>query len=188
MDKITNKKYLIYLVIFLAVSSTIYYKISYVDKRKFMELENTKLENLGRAEKIDKKLKYLKWINPAFSGSISDEIEILKKTINILSNDKKNKFLITHYQFLASLLPNTYSFSRAYDNVSYPTKNEKYHDNYKQFFHKQLKKKGIQSIYVIEPLKKNVFENLINNNCLQQEKINEILTKFSIIKCDNLKN
>ena len=188
IDKITNKKYLVYLVIFLAVSSTIYYKISYVDKRKFMELENTKLENLENAEKIDKKLKYLKWINPDYPGSISNEIEILKKTINILSNDKKNKFLITHYQFLASLLPNTYSFSRAYDNVSYPTENEKYHDDYKQFFHKHLKKKGIQSIYVIEPLKKNVFDNLINNNCLQQEKINEILTKFSIIKCDNLKN
>ena len=92
MDKITNKKYLIYLVIFLAVSSTIYYKISYVDKRKFMELENIKLENLGKAEKIDKKLKYLKWINPNFSGSISNEIEILKKTINILSNDKKISF------------------------------------------------------------------------------------------------
>ena len=30
-----------------------------------MELENTKLENL-EAEKIDKKLKYLKWINPFF--------------------------------------------------------------------------------------------------------------------------
>ena len=188
MDKITNKKYLIYLVIFLAVSSTIYYKISYVDKRKFMELENTKLENFGSAEKINEKLKYLKWINPDYPGSISNEIEILNKTINILSDDKKNKFLITHYQFLASILPNTYSFSRAYDDVSYPTKNEKYHNNYKHFFYKHLKKKGIQSIYLIEPLKKNVFENLINNDCLQQEKINEILTKFSIIKCNNLRN
>ncbi len=185
MEKIIKKKYLIYLVILLAISSTTYYKISYVDNRKFMEMENTKLENLGEAEKIHKKLKYLKWINPNFSGSISSEIEILKKTINILSNDKKNKFLITHYQFIASLLPNTYTFSRTYDDVAYPTKNDKYHDDYKQFFLNHIKNKGIQAIYVIKPLEKNVFDNLIDNDCLQREKINEILTKFSIIKCDN---
>ena len=34
----------------------------------------------------------------------------------------------------------------------------------------------------------SVFDNMINNNCLEKEKLNEILTKFSIIKCDNLTN
>ncbi len=188
IGQIVKRKYLTYLIIFLAVSSTVYYKTSYVDKRKFMELENTKLENLEKGEKIDNKLKYLKWINPTFPGTNSDEIEILKKTINTLSIDKNNKFLITHYQFIASLLPNTYSFSRTYDDVAYPTKSDKHHENYKQFFLNHLVNKKIKSIYIIKPLEKNVFIDLINMNCLQQEQINKILTKFSIVQCDSLKN
>ncbi len=188
IGQIVKRKYFTYLIIFLAVSSTVYYKTSYVDKRKFMELENTKLENLEKGEKIDNKLKYLKWINPTFPGTNSDEIEILKKTINTLSIDKNNKFLITHYQFIASLLPNTYSFSRTYDDVGYPTKSDKHHENYKRFFLNHLVNKKIKSIYIIKPLEKNVFIDLINMNCLQQEQINKILTKFSIVQCDSLKN
>ena len=189
IDQIIKKKYLIYFIIFLALSSTTYYKISYVDNRKFMELENVKLENLEKGENIDIKLKHLNWINPRFTGLPSEEISLLKKTINILSDDYKNKFLITHYQFIGSLLANnTYSFNRTYDNVAYPDKNNKYHKQYKEFFLHHLLNKKIEAIYVIKPLEKNVFEKLINKNCFQEEKINKILTKYLIIQCEQLKN
>ena len=48
-----------------------------------MELENVKLENLEKGENIDIKLKHLNWINPRFSGLPSEEIRLLKKTINL---------------------------------------------------------------------------------------------------------
>ena len=131
----------------------------------------------------------MNWINPRFSGLPSEEIRLLKKTINTLSDDYKNKFLITHYQFIGSLLANnTYSFNRTYDNVAYPDKNNKYHKQYKEFFLHHLLNKKIEAIYVIKPLEKNVFEKLINKNCFQEEKINKILTKYLIIQCEQLKN
>ena len=189
LQRVIKKQYFIYFIIVLALGSTLYYKISYVDKRKFMDLENVKFENLEKGEKIDKRLKHLSWINPRFSGSPNDEIKILKKTIKILSQDSRNKLLITHYQFIASLLPqNTHSFNRTYDDVAYPGKKNKYYGFYKKFFIDHLINKNIEIIYVIKPLEKNVFEKLIKQNCFEEKKVNSILTSYLIVDCDDLKN
>ena len=64
-----------------------------------------------------------------FSREFGSNILVPKMdgSINQLG-DYKNKFLITHYQFIGSLFANnTYSFNRTYDNVAYPDKNNKYH-------------------------------------------------------------
>ena len=80
----------------------------------------------------------MKWINPDFAGEDepAQEIALINETINILSNDKRNKMLITHYQFIASILPSyVYSPSKTYtmDGISYPLKGNKYHNDYKNF-------------------------------------------------------
>ena len=97
----------------------------YANNRKFMELADVNLENSVNAEIIDSKLKNLKWINPNYVGTPNDEINDLKKTISFLKKDNRNKMLITHYQFIASLLPNHVSSpNRTYtdDSISYPKK------------------------------------------------------------------
>ena len=188
IEREIKKNYFVYTIIFFALATTLYYHVSYVDKRKFMDLENAKFENIKKAIKIDKKLQNLNWINPQFSGSPDDEIKILNKTIKILSEDKRNKFLITHYQFIASMLPkNTYSFNRTYDDVAYPGKRNDHFEFYKNFFIDHLINKNIEIIYIIKPLDKNVFDKLINNDCYEQKTINKILTSYLIISCDELK-
>tara|TARA_B100000029_G_scaffold495166_1_gene559849 strand:+ start:2105 stop:3667 length:1563 start_codon:yes stop_codon:yes gene_type:complete len=185
-----KKNYFIYFLIILGLSSTLYYKISYGDSRKFMELANVNFENHVNAEIIDFKLKNLKWINPNYSGSPNDEVDILKKSINILKSDSKNKILITHYQFIASLIPdNTFSPNRTYthDSISYPKENDEYFEDYKKFFINQIINKDIKIIYLIYPLEKNVFIPLLNENCVEEKKINSMLSSHTIIDCEQLR-
>ena len=184
-----KKNYFIYFLIILGVGSSLYYKISYGDSRKFMELSNVNFENSINAEIIDPKLKNLKWINPNYLGNPKNEADVLKKTINILKKDSRNKMLITHYQFIASLLPNPVSSpNRTYtdDSISYPKLNDKYFEDYKNFFINQIIYKKIEIIYVIKPLEKNVFTSILNQNCIEAEKINSILNSYIITDCEQL--
>ena len=98
--------------------------------------------------------------------------------------------LITHYQFISSLLPDyTISPNRTYthDSISYPKKGDEYFEIYKNFFLNQIVKNNIEIIYIIKPLEKNVFDSLINDECLKSKKINKILTTYLIIDCEKLK-
>ena len=185
-----KKNYFIYFLIILGVGSALYYKISYGDTRKFMELADANFENSINAKIIDPKLKNLKWINPNYPGSSKDEADVLKKTINILKKDNRNKILITHYQFIASLLPDPVSSpNRTYtdDSISYPKLNDQYFENYKKFFINQIIDKEIKIIYVIKPLEENVFTFLLNQNCFEAQKINTILNSYIITDCTQLK-
>ena len=78
----------------------------------------------------DKRFNNLLWITPNYSQSPKNEIELIKKTIQIVKNDSKKKMLITHYQFLQSITKKKLNYpNRTYttDGVSMPhRKNENY--------------------------------------------------------------
>ena len=185
-----KKNYIIYLLVIFGVVSTMYYKISYGDNRRFMELANVDLNKSISADTIDASLKNLKWINHSYSNKPNIEIENLKKSIKFLKNDTSKKMIITHYQFIASLMPdNVSSPSRFYtsDGVSYPKKGEKYLKNYKNFFIKQIIDKRIEIIYTIKPLEKSVFSFFMKEDCFKTSKINDILDSHLILNCDELR-
>ena len=174
----------------MGIGSTFYYKTAYVDNRRFQELANTDINKNVGAHLIDYKLRNLKWITPNYSNNPEEEISFLNDTIKTLKNDKRKKMLITHYQFISSLLPDyTISPNRTYthDSISYPKKGDEYFEIYKNFFLNQIVKNNIEIIYIIKPLEKNVFDSLINDECLKSKKINKILTTYLIIDCEKLK-
>ena len=139
---------------------------------------------------IDVKLKNLKWISTNYPNNPKLEIELLKNSIEILKKDKRKKALITHYQFIASLMPNYItSPNRTYTHagISFPKKDNKYFEIYKKFFINQIVKNDIEIIYTIKPLEKNIFTLLINEDCINTKKINDILEGHLILKCNDLK-
>ena len=130
------KKIYAYILIFLGLVSTIYYKVSYVDNRKFMELENINLEKSIDVSIIDKKFSGLNWVTIFYPDDPRKEIFEIKKSIKVINNDKRNKLVATQYQFIASLMDEmVYSISRTYTpGISHPTKDSKFFVNYKNFF------------------------------------------------------
>ena len=173
----------------MGIGSTIYYKISYADNRKFQELENTNLKNYVDAEIIDKKLKNLKWITPNYPENPELEINLIKKTIEVLKNDKKNKMLITHYQFIASLLSEYVSSpNRTYseNGVDYPNKGDLHFEIYKKFFIDQIINHNIEIIYIIKPIDKHAFTSILDEDCVISKQVNEILYSYKITSCNQL--
>ena len=186
----SKKNYIVYLLIFLGIGSTLYYKIAYGDIRRFQALQNVNLNKSISSDIIDVKLKNLKWINSTYPNNPKLEIELLKNSIEILKKDKRKKALITHYQFIASLMPNYITSPNrtyTYAGISYPKKDNKYFEIYKKFFINQIVKNDIEIIYTIKPLEKNIFTSLINEDCINTKKINGILEGHLIHKCNDLK-
>jgi len=188
-----QKKIFNYFLIFLSVGCTIYYTINYVDNRRFMEMKDVDFKKSLNSESIDKKLKNLKWINPDFAGEDepAQEIALINETINILSSDKRNKMLITHYQFMASILPSyVYSPSKTYtmDGISYPLKGNKYHNDYKKLFIDQIKNKKIAVIYLMKPIEESSITFVLEESCIKLKKINNILESYEINECKQLNN
>ena len=188
-----QKKIFNYFLIFLSVGCTIYYTINYVDNRRFMEMKDVDFKKSLNSGNINKKLKNLKWINPDFAGEDepAQEIALINETIKILSSDKRNKMLITHYQFMASILPSyVYSPSKTYtmDGISYPLKGNKYHNDYKKLFIDQIKNKKIAVIYLMKPIEESSITFVLDKSCIKLKKINNILESYEINECKQLNN
>ena len=187
--KFKNNLTVVILLVSLGAGSTIYYKISYLDNRKFMEMENINLNKSIKAKIINEKFKNLKWINPVFKGDPSDELKLLKESIKIIKNDKREKILATHYQFFYSALGgNVYSPNRTYsgNGVSYPLKNNKHFNKYKKFFRDQIIKNQIEIIYTIKPIGKYIYLDILEKECVEINRENEILYSHKILDCANL--
>ena len=186
----TNKIYVIYLLIFLGFGSTLYYKFSYGDNRKFMELANVDLKKSVNAISIDNKLKNLKWITPYYSKNPEEEIDYIKNSIQFIKNDSRKKMIITKYQFISSLMPDhTYSPSRTYTpGLSYPAKGDKHFETYKNFFINQIIENNIKIIYTIWPYDSYIYSSILDKNCVEERKINQILKSHLILDCDVLRN
>jgi len=173
-----NFKYSRYIIISLVVSLfliTLKYHYRYNEKRKFHELENVRLENYLPAKKIDTKLKNLKWINSSFKNNVEKEIDLIKKGILILNNQREEIMVISHYLFLDSLTSNNLNYpNRAFtfDGTNTPLKNNKYYEYYKNFLLKNIELKNIKKIYFFnhENLPKEIITDYIDKSCYEIEK------------------
>jgi len=183
--------YILYIIIFLGTSSTIYYGYKYVNKRNFADLNNAKISRAIDAKYFDKKLSGLKWITPQYPENPKIEMSKLKEAISIIKNDNSNKAIVTDYQFISVILsiydnsPNKvwYSFH------VYPSKSDRYFDFYQKFFIKQIEKKKIQTFYTVKPLygDNDVLKDILSENCVSKIMLTDILIKQEIKKCEQIK-
>ena len=185
-----SKKF-IWLVILIVVFATIKFHVRYNIDRKFHDLETVDKSIAIDASKIHKNLKGLKWVSK-FNQNPNNEIDTIKKAIKIIGNDKRKKVLITHYQFISTILNEDLNIlNRWYlwDNNTHPTENHKYFEFYKNMINENLDKNKIQVIYLLGQDNKILFSNVKNyfkdvcfKSLIYEEKR---FSKHEIIKCKN---
>ena len=188
---IKYKNFIQTISILIIIFVTIKYHLEYNEKRKFMDLQNVNFSKAIYAETLDKRFNNLLWITPNYSESPENEINLLKKTIEVIKNDSKRKMLITHYQFFGlltdgnSIIPNRWYFP----NNTFPSSDHnKYYNQYIKKFNKILKQEKVDTIYIIETytgeLKFLNFKELIEDSCFKEEKSNQILRVIKIESCN----
>ena len=185
IKKYKYKNFFTYTIIVALLFITTKYHLRFNVERKFIELQNVNLNLSKKANQIDQSLKGLNWISSKYPSNPQKEINFLKQVKNILNEDKKNKFLITDYQFLASVTEEIkVSPNKWYDVLSMPSKDNKYFIDYKKFFLENYKKNNIDNIYVVDKNEKKYIYNLIDKkSCIKTNKINEILIIISLKNC-----
>ena len=95
--------------------------------------------------------------------------------MSILKKDKKEKIVITDYNFISSLLSEKlHSPSRTFDGISYPSLNNKFYEKYNNFFKNNIVRNKIKNIYIFYPgyevtndYLKHVVFNYLPNNCYE---------------------
>ena len=186
------KKYLINrnlisnFLIILSLCSTIYYYLSYVKNRTFMDLRDVNINNSVDGEKIHPKLSKIKWITMFYPDNPEEEILNIQLALKTLGEDKNKKMLITDYQFISVFLKEyDYSPTRFWYNFhGYPSESNKYFDYWKDFVLKKIRKNDIKNIYVLKPLhgETKPLENVLNN-CYQKQLYSETFYKLILKNC-----
>ena len=188
--KYYNKKYLIYFVLAIFVFSTGKYHMRFNHNKKFIELENVNFNIVEDVSQLDERLGGIKWITPDYNDRPLDEINLLINTKNILLEQKERKILVTDYQFLSSLLVNEFaSPNKWYDDLSVPNKENKYYNDYKDFFLGKIINNKIKYIYFIGINKHTMdffLEFKSKNDCVISKKLNDLLIEFDINKCNQI--
>ena len=189
---IKDKNYIAYLLIFLSISSTLYYGYQYIDKRNFMDLNKANFKNAVDAKILDKKLNGLKWITPLYPNNPENEVKKLQEVINIIKKDSRNKAIVTDYQFISVIL-SSYDYSPNkywYTHHVYPSKNEKHFNTYKKFFINKFKENKIQVVYTIKPLWGDdyVLEGILEKSCVKKKSPTDILDIYILFECNDLTN
>ena len=97
------------------------------------------------------------------------EVKVLQNAIRVIENDKREKTLITHYQFISTILnENLNILNRWYlwDNNTHPTENHKYFDNYKSLVNKNIKSNNVEVIYLLGQKDEIIFDKVKNLDVL----------------------
>jgi hypothetical protein len=179
-------KYINHFLIVLTLFSTFYYFINYVNNRTFMDLKNVDFNNAVDGNKIDKKLKGIKWITIFYPDKPDEEIKNVNYAIEILKKDKVNKMIITDYQFISVFLGEyDQSVTRFwYDFHGYPSKENKYFPYWKNFVIEKISKNNIKSIYVLKPLhgEENPLKNIFDN-CFSKKNYSKVFYKIDLKNC-----
>ena len=101
--KFNKSSKVIWVVIFIVLFATIKFHLRYNIDRKFHDLEYVDKSIAIDASVIHQNLKGLQWIS-RFNSNPQNEINTIKKALQVISNDKRKKILITHYQFVSTVL------------------------------------------------------------------------------------
>ncbi len=182
-----DSKYFLIIILIVLFGTTKFHLRFNVDK-KFHDLENIDKKQAINASQINKKFNNLKWIS-SFDDP-KNEIKVIKTAINVMTRDKRNKTLLTHYHFMSLVSDQKFNIlNRWYlwSNDTHPTENHKYYKIYKSFIKKNLKNNKIEVIYLLGQKNEINFENVKNyfeGICFENKVI--IPQRFSshkIIKC-----
>jgi hypothetical protein len=184
-----NQK-IFYLIIFVVFFSTLKFHFRYNIDRKFHDLENIDKNKAVNANQIHKNLNNLKWISKF--DKPNNEIQVIKKAINIINKDERKKILITHYQFISTILDkNLNILNRWYlwDNNTHPTENHAHFNFYKSMVNRNIKSNNIQVIYLLGQENEILFDNVKNyftGVCFKSKTI--VQKRFSSHKIVNCKD
>ena len=187
-----DKKNILYLLLLLSISSTLYYGYEYVHKRDFMDLRKENMEHSIDAQILDSKLKGLKWKSCLFyADDTKKEIAQLSQVIDLIKNDDRNKSIITDYQFISVIL-SLYDFAPSqvwFDYHVNPSKGSIYYDIYRSFFIEKFKENNVQVVYLIKPLwgGNDIFEKVLDTECYKKDKVSEMLDIYTLLPCEDLK-
>jgi hypothetical protein len=182
-----NRK-IFFLLIFVVLFATVKFHLRFNIDRKFLDLENVDKNNAINVNKINENFNNLKWISKY--ADPKNELMVIQKALEVINRDEREKTLITHYQFIATILDKpSYILNRWYlwDNNTHPTENHKYFEFYKLLVNKNIKKNNIKVIYLLGQKNMIKFDNVKNyftDTCFESKTL--IQDKFSshkIIKC-----
>ena len=168
----------IWILVFIALFATIKFHFRYNIDRKFHDLEFVDKSFAIDASKIHKNLRGLQWISK-FSPNPENEIKTIKKALQVIDNDKRKKIVITHYQFISTILNKDLNIlNRWYlwDNNTHPTENHKYFEFYKDMVSKNLTKNKIKIIYLLgqdNEIQFNNIKNYFTNVCFKSKTLEE---------------
>ena len=102
LTKKINKTAIVLSIIFINTFITLKYHERFNMDRKFMDLQNIDKSNYISGEEISSNLKGLKWVTKANQTNLKDEVNLIKKSIKYLKNNKDNSIIISEYQFINS--------------------------------------------------------------------------------------
>ena len=103
-----------------------------------------------------------------------------------LSEDNRNKMLMTNYAFFSTILnQKIISPNRWYNecDCTYPVKGNKYFDKYKRFLINLINKNNIEVIYLIKPIEDTEIYQYLSKDCFKEQKITEYLSSFELKDC-----
>ncbi len=183
-NKVFNKNYFLIFFIFICVFSVTKYHLRFNEERKFNELEKVDLSKAIDAKILSQDLSGLKWISYRYPTDPEKELNNLITVKNILLNDKSKKAIFTDYQFLSSILQ-TYDYSPNqwhHPTVSFPIKEMKFYNEYKEFFIDNLKKNKIEFIYETIKKEETITELILNKECIEKNRVSEMLMKIKLLK------
>ena len=177
-----------YMILFVVLFASIKYHLRFNIDRKFHDLENIDKSNAILANSINENFKNLKWVSKF--DQPKNELKVIKEAMQVIDNDKREKTLITHYQFISTFLDkplNTLNRWYLWDNNTHPTENHKYFKVYKSLVDNNIKKNKIKVVYLLGQKNEINFKNVkyyFTDTCFKSKTI--IPNRFSmheIVKC-----
>ena len=180
---------IIFLIIFIVLFATTKFHFRYNIDRKFHDLENIDKNLAIKANYIHPNLNNLNWITN--NDEPKNEVEFLKIAINQISNEKREITLITHYQFISTVLDkNLNILNRWYlwDNNTHPTESHKYFEVYKSLINENIRSNNIKAIYLLGQKNEISFNNIKNyftDLCFKSKTLVE--DRFSVHEIVNCK-
>tara|TARA_B100001057_G_scaffold376872_1_gene382076 strand:- start:229 stop:1206 length:978 start_codon:yes stop_codon:yes gene_type:complete len=188
LNNLKKNPEILYLLIFVVLFATIKFHFRFNIDRKFHDIEYVDKSKAIKANEINLNFKNLRWISKL--DNPKNELAVIEKAIEIISKDKREKILITHYQFISTFTNQPLNIlNRWYlwDNNTHPTENHKYFEFYKSLVNNNIKKNNIKIIYLLGQENEIPFENVKNYftaTCFESKII--IQNRFSshkLIKC-----
>ena len=120
-----------------------------------------------------------------------EELKLIRESIKIIKSDKREKMLITHYQFFSFILNENLNIPNRwyYSNNTFPISSENiYYDKYIAKFHNKVNQKKVKVIYLAKSRPNEFgrinFADLLKSNCFSKKKYNEILYSININDCN----